>query len=569
MSLVYTKSDSVGRKIIPAPIVSITKSYEINDNDVKKGTTYSIVLKGTLLPYNGSPSGSYTNISNSFWNLGGYPPDQQIGMIDGEPFDLLLRKQESLRWLFNEDGGALEWQPAGGQSPVKCYPKVISINFQEGQWVDKCDYEISLTAPLIYINGTIDTEDDFSNDFISSSNETWSFEEVDGRENKQYKVVHEVNAKGKLGYDSVGHLRDDKQAWENAKDYVDTRVNGTVDNDIMFASLGATNKVTGQYSTVIKTDQDGGTYGITEEWLLSNETTYEERQFSVDYDHIKDEYNITYQGTIYGVTTDSLTGEVSNINVAKSNIPDRTTARMTAISYVGSLLGGRTIPSFPSKETFALNQLDGTVSFTYQWNTADNGASYISDDSQLSYSTDDLLHTLTLTQTVNGKGSTPSSRLVNARQSVYNNSAALLQAKSIAATSLVYNLSSTVQLIDPREGIIKTTWVWTDRNSNNLSVTVQTQEQVPIIATIPIPGRASGPIIQNMNTLSSEVVTVTMKSTRNTVGSNPPTPRKPTNLNPSLYLDPGTVILYVLSDVETWNPITGAAERVTRYLIDT
>jgi hypothetical protein len=54
----------------------------------------------------------------------------------------------------------------------------------------------------------------------------------------------------------------------------------------------------------------------------------------------------------YGVGTNSRGGNVSNINTAKAAIPSITDARSTAITYVNSLLGGKSIPSFPDRRTF-------------------------------------------------------------------------------------------------------------------------------------------------------------------------------------------------------------------------
>lgn len=555
MSVVYTRSDSVGRKIVPAPLISISKNYESNEDGTKRGSNYSITLTGSFLPFRGSPSGSYSSLDQAFHTVGGDPPDEtHVG--GNEDFNHILRKQEALRWLFSEDGGTLEWQPTDGQPPVKCYPKVLSIDFSEGQWADRCEYTIELEAPWIYINGTSDLEDDIATDLISASTETWSFEEVVGHENQQYKVTHEVDANGKLGYDGVGNPYGSKQAWENAKAFVDTMIDGTVDSSIMFAALGASGKITGHYSNVIRIDQDGGTYGATEEWVLSDSNTYEERQFNVEYNQSEDEYSVTYQGTIYGVKNNSRAGSVGGLNNARTAIPSAETARSTAIVYVGSLLGGKSIITSPDKETFALNQQDGTVSFTYQWSTSDNATIFVSEEAQHSYSLDNMLNTLTFTQNIEGKGSTSTIRLANAKSAIYSNSEALAVAKALAGTSLTYNLLSVVKSFNSREGSIRVSWTWTDRDSHNTEVNIQTQEPTIVLAIIPIPGRAAGPIVQNMGTQGSEIITVSIRSRRNTT--------QPT-LATELYGDGGTII----DDSVTWNPTTGAADRTTRFLKET
>ncbi len=555
MSVIYTRADSIGRKIVPAPLIAINKNYTVNDNGIKKGTSYSITLTGTLLPFRGSPSGSYPSLSNAFHTLTGEPADE-INTGNNSDFNSILRKQEALRWLFSEDGGSLEWQPANGQPPVKCFPRVISINFVEGQWANRGDYTIELEAPWIHINGTNDIEDTISTDLISSSSETWSFEEIEGRDSKQYNVSHDVEANGVLGYDGLGGFYQNKQAWEHAKDFVNTRISGLVSNEAMFAALGASGKVTGSYNTTIRIDQDGGTYSVTENWLLSDNTTYEEKQFTVDYNQQQDEYVVTYDGTIYGVITNSRDGNIANMNVAKAAIPSISDARTTVVSNVTSLIGGKIIPDFPDKITFGLNQQDGTVNFTYQWNTSDDNLTFITEQGQHSFSLDNLLNTLTFSQTVEGKGASASEKLTNAKNGVYSDTVALTKAKALAGTTLSYFLSSIAKSFDEHAGVVKATWTWTDRDSNNTDITIQTQQATQTLAIIPIPGRAIGPIIQDMGTKSSEITTVTIRSRRNST--------QPT-LSTETYGNGGTII----SDTFDWNPKSGAAQRTTRFLKET
>ncbi len=190
---------------------------------------------------------------------------------------------------------------------------------------------------------------------------------------------------------------------------------------------------------------------------------------------------------------------------------------------------------------------------TFQWNTSDSGSAYISEEAQHTYSVENLLHTLTFTQTIEGKGSTPSSRASTARSNAYSQGVALSKAKSLTGSYQTYRLSSNSELANLRNGTFKATWTWTDNNPQSIETTTQTQESVGVLATIPIPGRGAGPIIQDMSTLTSKLITVTKRSKGNTS-------------QPSLDTgDLGTVV----SDVTTWNPDTGMAERVTKFLIAT
>lgn len=553
MSVTYTKSDSVGRAIVPAPLVSINKNYQSNREGTKRGTVYSIKLTGTLLPFKGSPKGSYASLSTAFHTTGGYPPDETI-LGGNEDFNHILRKQEALRWLFNEDGGSLEWQPSGGQPPVKCYPIVISIDFSEGQWADRCDYIIELEAPWVFINGTLDLEDDFSTDLIDSSNEMWSFEEIDGRDREQHRVTHEVNAQGKLGYDGTGDHYENKLAWEHAKDFVDTKITGLIDSNVMIAAAGSPNKFFGHYNRIIKIDKDNGTYGVTEKWLLSDSFSYEEKQFTINYDKVNDIFTVTYQGTIFGLFNNSADGEDINAIIATSNIPSDSEARTTATSFVASLINGNSLPQSLSKKTVAINVQEGSATFTFEWNTSDNITFFLQEEVQLSFSLDNLLKTLTYTETVEGRGNSPSTRLSNAKSNVSSEGGALNSASLLASATGQFYLSSTAQFIDSNKGVVKTTWVWTDRDRNSIETTIQTQNAASVLVMIPIPGRVAGPIIQDMNTKTSTITTVTMRSKRNT--SQP-------SLNTAAFSD-GIII----SDSVTWSPTTGVAERVTRFLTD-
>ena len=60
------------KAIIPAPLVSVTKVYRTAGDGGKHGVGYEISLAGTILPFRGSPSGSYTlgDPSDAFWTLG-------------------------------------------------------------------------------------------------------------------------------------------------------------------------------------------------------------------------------------------------------------------------------------------------------------------------------------------------------------------------------------------------------------------------------------------------------------------------------------------------------------------
>ena len=338
--LSYTKPGSgIGRKIIPAPLVAINKVYQSNPDGSRKGTLYNITLTGTLLPFNGSPSGIYTtNPGNSFWTQTGYPPDVTYEE-NNEDFNHILRKQEALRWLFNEDGGSLEWQPASGQPVVKCNPRLKSINFANGVWADRCDFTIEFEADWIYLHGT-SVDDNLSLDLIESSQESWTFQEVTGRVGDQCAVTHNVSAKGKRGFDENGELYDDMEAWEHAKMYVDALATGLINDLVRTGGTDGSLEKYGNYVKTVAIDEDAGGYSVTEEWLLSVEVTYTEEQFSANYSSSNDFYEVTYNGTIYGVGSNvyARAGAELTMNAAKNSIPSEDHARTRALLKLGSII---------------------------------------------------------------------------------------------------------------------------------------------------------------------------------------------------------------------------------------
>jgi hypothetical protein len=561
MSLSYVRSDSVGRKIIPAPLVTLNKDYNRNPDGSKVGTVYNITLRGTLLPFRGSPSGAYASLDTAFHSGTGYPSDE-VFASNNEDFDNILRKQEALRWLFSEDGGSLEWQPSGGQPVVKCNPRVVSVEFDEGTWADRCNYTVTLEANWIFINGTSDLEDALSQDLIESSDESWSFEEIEGREGQQFNVSHTVRAKGILGYNTFAVVFENKQAWEHARDYVNARVSGSIDSSIMLAALGDNTKFFGNYVKVVNVDKTQGSYEITERWLLSDEVTYTEQQFNVDFNSSTGESEVTYQGTINGISQGERSGDQDNVLTSRAAIPSDAAARIIANTYVGVLLNGKSIPVSPNTRSIVLNKQTGTANFTFKWTTSDTLTTTIGEEVQYTISTDNQLHSINFTQSIEPYGSDSATKVTNAKAALYTNTAAYNRSISLLSNVLevpAANINTTprnkVTSINSKSGSTRASWTFTNRDTHNTEVDIQIQNPNVVIASIPIPGRTEGPIIQNMETVTSRITTVSIRA--NNYFAQP-------SLDTTVYAD-GIII----SDSETWNPQTGVATRSTRFLEET
>src|SRR5690606_4343088 len=144
-------------KLIPAPLVVMNKQYVKGGDGTNIGSTFTVTLNGTLVAWKGSPTASGT-----FWTNSGYPPDESI--VSDSRHKALLRKQEALRRLFSQEGLSLEFTPWDGGAALKCNPRVISIDFPEGMWFDRCEYTITLEADNIL--GLINPEGEDNFDYF-------------------------------------------------------------------------------------------------------------------------------------------------------------------------------------------------------------------------------------------------------------------------------------------------------------------------------------------------------------------------------------------------------------------
>lgn len=114
------------KKIQPAPLMSVQKTYNRADDNTITGSSYNITLNGWILPNKGSP-----NSSGAFWDQTGYPPDE-MSLLPDSFLAVLTRKQEAIRTLFdkNSQGKLFEVQSDNGVFALRCIVTVLDIDFQ-------------------------------------------------------------------------------------------------------------------------------------------------------------------------------------------------------------------------------------------------------------------------------------------------------------------------------------------------------------------------------------------------------------------------------------------------------
>lgn len=110
----------------PAPFISISHT-PLRNNAGTMGCNYSITLNGTII----------------------VPPAISVG----KKLSYILNEQNYIRRLFSKDGTKCTLFGLDGDTEkvsLIFYPNVISINFQEGIYVDTCNYTIDLEAPFLF-----------------------------------------------------------------------------------------------------------------------------------------------------------------------------------------------------------------------------------------------------------------------------------------------------------------------------------------------------------------------------------------------------------------------------------
>ncbi len=558
------------KAIIPAPLIRISKVYRTSSDGRKHGVLYDISLTGTLLPFRGSPSGAYPlgDPSNAFWTLSGSPPDEAY--VGGDiPFVNIQRKQEALRWLFREDGKQLEWF-GGASSPVKCRPKVLSINFPEGQWADRCPYEISLEAE--YLTGIID-EDSFDGSGIESVSEEWQFNEVAGHDGKVYEITHSVSAKGEMTFDEV--TGNETAAWSNAKGWADARIDGTPDSTFVSFTTGFTNWVNGDYSKSTNVSERDGSYAITETWTIreagpgETAATFSEQSFTVIHRSENDSVDVSYTGTIYGLEEQERTGGSSALANAKTATPTNSQAKTVTETALGTMLDGFVVPTTPTQKTITVNEKDAVVNFNFNWSASEDASFTQGSEATLSFNSGDGVYNLSLNVDIGGNGDTKTERLNNARSNIPSDVDArtlavlLIGSQKPAGVTFTGVHISKSSALNETQGSSRTTWTWTDRDDNNVDISVDTTYPQTISAKITIPGRLAGPIIQRMNTATAQQIAVSYSSEGHAVKPDNDTIADIMDAAGGIPLiDQFVVGSYILdTDRETWNPSTGKYTR--------
>ena len=350
-----------GKKIVPAPFLNIVKTYQKSGNGDIIGKVYNITVAGSLVTHMGSP-----NSSGIFWDQSGHPPSEDI---DGDSkLAALFRKQEALRDLFSQEGKNFYAQAADGSQPISCYPRVNSINFSEGIWVERCDYTIELETDTL--DGLYDEEakghDNFSQ-YISDAQESWTIDTnedpLSTNGDTTYSLSHTISAVGKKVYVEGTQTT---EAWEYAKNWVLTKLG--IDNTRALSP--DINNLPDYYHGINhvrseQVDEQGGSFFVTENWLMASGLAIEDFNIRTANSFDSPHNTVTIDGSVRGFEEKDSNMDVTS---TKWNNALEKFHWASGIAYTrAGQFSGLSLNIIPLSTSVAKNPLRGTVDYTFEY----------------------------------------------------------------------------------------------------------------------------------------------------------------------------------------------------------
>ncbi len=358
------------KRIIPAPFVQITKSFNKTGDGENVGAVFTLVLTGTLMSFKGSPDDDGLFYTGSRYDPDGRTdPTFTVGIDQDSRIASIFRKQEALRELFSEEGHSLEFQAFDGSPPIKCNPRIQSIEFQDGTWVDVCRYTITCEADIVYVNGQSFGEDTFES-YISDLTETWNIDVSDDRGEglglpRTYTLTHAISARGKRFYNEIEEL--EAPAWEQARRYVLPRLgianallpsSGVLDLPSYYAGFNHVRKE--------DIDKRGGNYGITETWLLASGSALEDFNVSVKRDARDGLTNVSIEGTITGLEERDTSLQL--VTSKYDNASDKFTSVSGVLLTRAQAYSGMTLNVEPMSTVIGRNPVTGSITYAFEYN---------------------------------------------------------------------------------------------------------------------------------------------------------------------------------------------------------
>lgn len=359
-----------GKRIIPAPLIQIAKNYTDTGDGRPLSHLNTITLNGTILPNHGSP-----NSSGTFWTAATGTPGSQNFASSNDKFGAILNKQEYLKELFKNPGQVFEYAPDDGSATVSGHIRVANLNFEQGQWVDKCNYSIGLEVEILNrVGSSGENYGDFYNYHLTQASDNISITEPDDGSHA-VNINHSLSAAGRAFYQASGVLSGGKEPWENARDWCQTQLYSTFSSLI----INTTGKVRYNVKSTESIDRWAGTYSISQSYTINaNNLNYVHNydiQKSVTRSQVDDldqgqllTENITVNGSVVGLYSsgNSPTGKLAIArDVFYGTIE-------SGISYSAGLSSGHLYTSKSVGESTS----NGTLNYSYNYTNYPVGHTY-------------------------------------------------------------------------------------------------------------------------------------------------------------------------------------------------
>lgn len=437
MLIIY---DKLGNANVIRPCPLITINYNANKNKSRSlGGSYDITLNGTILAHEGSPllitpsGGAGASDGTSFASIYDPRPSGQIVPLDNS-LGSILEKQNAIRSLFAVDGQRMELLSIDGNEPLMVfYPTVQSVSFEEGIYVQICRYTVSLKAEVLLdknnniisdglmnlnqepLNGSQypdtnyygaserKTLADHINDvggLVEDFSDSWSVEGEDGNgitvdpfqtnyENviKTYRLTRNITATGKTIHGPDGR----REAWEQAQSFVKKRLSDDyptvpgLDNYFAngFINIAQSNYGGYNHSRTESLDKTNGSYSVSETWLLSSGTAYENYALSLSSSIENATQSVSINGTIKGLSSIPPSGTIFGGNLTDSrNTPyENATIKYNEITSNGSFgisshvykrvqnTTPLTINPKPRSVSLGVNEFTGEITYDIEFDT--------------------------------------------------------------------------------------------------------------------------------------------------------------------------------------------------------
>jgi hypothetical protein len=338
-----------GQKLIPAPFISINKERWSGARASPCPTRSPSPSKEDLRGQ-GSP-----NSTGVFWDLSGYPPDEDIAA--NSRLGSIMRKQKAIETLFGTDGKTFEVQSDDGSAPQKFSgARVMQLEFADGQWFNTCDYTIQLQA---YEEG------------VQKASEEWNIETLDEKL-RTYRLTHSVSATAFIKYDATGAVVN-THAWEESRDHVLEIIGLGLQPDKMFAagvldgnSLQAFNYLRSQHIS-----ESEGVFAVTETWVAYDPAgqppAYVEQNVNVKTDSTG-KTTVSVEGTITGLEQRDNNTFNPIIKTRYANAQDKWSNYVfPSIAGTAETVSGVTLNPVPLNSSVGINEVAGTIQFSYEY----------------------------------------------------------------------------------------------------------------------------------------------------------------------------------------------------------